>query len=53
MAVSAFAGSGTCVYRGGGFRHTAVDARSAYRLDYTPTFAADDLGVRPAQGTTD
>mgnify|MGYP001401773931 CR=1 FL=1 len=44
-------GSSSRVYRGGGFSHAAVYARSATRPNATPSFAGRNLGLRPARAS--
>ncbi|MFT5477997.1 MAG: sulfatase activating formylglycine-generating enzyme [Planctomycetota bacterium] len=51
--VSPFVGSAPRVYRGGGFRGSAITTRSADRRHDTPTSADSNLGVRPARVITD
>jgi len=48
--VSPWEGTTIRVYRGGGFSIAAVDARSAFRYDGSPSDTDDNLGVRPAVG---
>jgi serine/threonine protein kinase/formylglycine-generating enzyme required for sulfatase activity len=48
--VSPWAGTASCVARGGGFSNAAVNARSANRGYYAPTSAPISIGARPALG---
>ena len=50
--VSDPAGSFHRIYRGGCFYLAASNARSAYRYYAAPSFASDDIGVRPARRIT-
>ena len=43
-------GDANRVNRGGSFRNTARNARSAYRNNWHPDNRDNDLGFRPAQG---